>query len=87
MTDQDRYEDLLANIKAVEMVVRGLFAKWAGEADDPSASAFRMIEAVIASMHHVSEGAGEDERRILMKIEDHLRDFGENIQIRLAAEN
>lgn len=86
MTDQESYEDLLANIKAVEMVVRGLFAKWAGEADDPPASAFRMIEGIIASMHHVREGADENERRVLMKIEDHLRDFGENIQIRLAAE-
>ena len=87
MTDDEKYEDLLANIKAIDIVVRGLFAKWALEADDPKASAFRMIEGMIGSLHGITEDATADEARLVGKIEDHLRDFGQNIDAKLTGLN
>ena len=84
MTDDEKYEDLLANIKAVDIVVRSLFTRWAQEADDPKASAFRMIEGMIGSLHAITDDATPDQARVIGKIEDHLRDFGHHVDAKLS---
>jgi hypothetical protein len=85
MNDDDRYMDLLTNLKAVELVVKGLFTKWALEAPDPRASAFRMIEAMIGSLREIRLGDTPEEARAMDSIEDHLRGFLRNVDVRLAA--
>lgn len=82
ITDED-YLDLLANIKAIDLIVRGLFAKWAGEADDPRASAQRMISSMIESLYEGQGASGELEQVMLPRIEEHLRFFGDQIETRL----
>lgn len=82
----DPVVQLSTQLKALELVVRGLFTKWAldNAPEDPRGSAFRMIEATIASMHEIQKIENEDERIYLSMVEDALRDFGEAIDIRLA---
>jgi hypothetical protein len=82
--DDERYLDLLANVKAIEMVVRGLFTKWALEAPDPKESAFRMIEGLIGSIHAIAADAPPDQVDVISRMEDHLREFGRNVDIRLS---
>jgi hypothetical protein len=84
MDQDEKYLDLLANIKALDMVVRGLFTKWALEAPDPKESAFRMIEGMIGSLHAITENAPEEQVAVVSRIEDHLRDFGRNVEVRLS---
>lgn len=85
MNDDDRYLDLLTNLKAVELVVKGLFAKWAMEDSNPRASAFRMIEGMIGSLREIRVGDTPEEARAMDAIEDHLRAFLRNIDVRLEA--
>ncbi|MET4071540.1 hypothetical protein ABID58_006354 [Bradyrhizobium sp. S3.2.6] len=83
MDQDERYLDLLANIKALDMVVRGLFTRWAMEAPDPQESAFRMIEGMIGSLHAITEDATPEQVAVVSRIEDHLRAFGKNVDVRL----
>jgi hypothetical protein len=85
MTDDERYADLLANVKAVEIVVRTLFATWALHEADPRAAAFRSIERMIGSLHRNKQGIVPEARRAFQLIEDHLRHFHEAVDARLAA--
>lgn len=80
----EKYIDMVAHIQAIEMVVRGLFAKWAEEAPDPQESAFRMIEGMIGSLHAVSANAPPEQVQVIGMIENHLREFGRNIEVRLS---
>jgi hypothetical protein len=87
MKQDEKYLDLLANVKALDMVLRGLFTKWALEAPDPPESAFRMIEGMIGSLHAITANASNEEVAVVTRIEDHLRAFHKNVDVRLRAAN
>ncbi|MGE3875783.1 MAG: hypothetical protein AB7F74_22750 [Parvibaculaceae bacterium] len=77
---------LSTQLKAIELVVRALFTKWAMENNpaDPRTAAFRLIELTIGSMHEAQKTENEEQRIYLEMVEDALRDFGEQIDIRLS---
>ena len=79
----EQYLEALAATKAVEMIVRGLFTKWAEEAPDPRASAQRMINAMIASVDDTTKDGSPFEAELLQRLKDNLRHFGEQIETRL----
>lgn len=83
MTDE-KYIELAAQIKAIELITRGLFAKWARESPDPQASAFRLIETAIGSLHSATSDAQPEQLRVISMIEDRLREFGHCVEQRLA---
>jgi hypothetical protein len=80
---RDDYMTLLASIKSLEMIVRGLFTKWAEEANDPRGSAKRMIDGVIASIDQTQQTGSEFEIETLQLIKENLRHFGDQIDVRL----
>ena len=81
--EDERYQDLLANVKAIELIVRGLFTKWALEADDPKQSAFRMIGGLIGALPITKDAEFPEIAQALSRVEDHLRHFGEQVMERL----
>lgn len=80
----DRGDNIEAQIVALRLIVQGLFAKWAMEAEDPPQSAERMIEGIIGSMHAVTDDPDEHTLLMLDRIEDHLRFILANVQVRLS---
>ena len=82
----DNYEFLLGQIIAQGLILRGLWTKWAIEAPDPRGSNQRMIEGLITSMHQVDPPKSDDQQRLWKVIETTLREFGEQVEIRLKGE-
>ncbi len=77
------YEALSGRLVALEMILRGLFTKWALEADDPRGSSKRMLESMSASMREVDPPSDEYERRVCMAAEEFIQRFQRNIDARL----
>ncbi|MCO5131214.1 MAG: hypothetical protein M9932_11685 [Xanthobacteraceae bacterium] len=75
--------DLNAHVTALELVVRGLFTKWAEQAPDPKESVFRITEAMVGSLHSVTENAPPEHLEFISQIENHLRRIGEQVAKRL----
>ena len=82
---KEEFYRLKSLVAAQDLLLRGLYAKWAAEdEDDPSASAFRIIEGMIGSMHGVVKAEDAEAAAWLGDIEDHLREFEAGLQTRLA---
>ena len=83
---KEEFSLLQSEIAAQDLLLRALYAKWVteDEDDDPSASAFRIIEGMIGSMHGVVKAEDAEDAAWLGDIEDHLRGFEARLQTRLA---
>jgi hypothetical protein len=81
VNDDGRYLDLLTNLKALELVVSAMFTESALKADDPRATAFRTIEGLIGAMREIR--ISDAEAYAVDYIEDHLRAFLKNVDVRL----
>lgn len=77
-----------AEIAALRMIATGLMAKWAKEDTDPQASAFRMFEAMIASLHSTQSKYADHEPMLqtFEMVETALRFTLNNVQIRLGTD-
>ena len=72
--DDERFDRLDAHTMALDLVVRGLFARWAMQQPDPRESAFRMVEATSARCGHPGPPR-RSEARFHELEEDELRAF------------
>lgn len=79
-------EIMAGQLVALDLLLRGLYTKWALEAPDPIASNRRKLEGMIASMWSVKPPNDETERRLYAQAESHLRHFLQQVETRLIGE-
>ena len=87
MAQENEFAEMtLARLIALEFLVRGLYAKWAIESPDPRGSNRRMLEGMIQSMWNLAPPKDDTERRLYENIETALREFQQNVDLRLSEE-
>jgi len=88
MAQENEFAEMtLARLIALEFLVRGLYAKWAIESSpDPRGSNRRMLEGMIQSMWNLAPPRDDAERRLYEDIETALREFQQNVDLRLSEE-
>jgi hypothetical protein len=79
-------EYLLARTIAQELLLRGLYAKWAVESPHPRKANRGMLDGMVATMWAVQPPKDDDERRLYQSIEICLREFRDQVDIRLKGE-
>ncbi|MGD0188357.1 MAG: hypothetical protein ABSC25_24365 [Roseiarcus sp.] len=79
-------EYLLARTIAQELLLRGLYAKWAVESPHPRESNRKMLDGMVATMWAVEPPKDDDERRLYQSIEACLQEFRDQVDTRLKGE-
>lgn len=81
--DSDAIEENAGKIIAIDMLLRGLFTKWALEADDPRGSNFRMMEGMVVSMIEAAKPQTDLEHRLIGYAESFIKRMQDSIDFRL----
>jgi hypothetical protein len=81
----DFISKLFARTIAQELLLRGLYAKWAVESPRPRESNRNRLEGLVRTMWGVTPPK-DDERRLYEQVEVSLREFQGNIDVRLKGE-
>jgi len=77
---------VLARTIALDILLRGLYAKWAIESPTPRASNQKLMEELIQSMWTVAPPKDDTERRLYEHVQTALREFQQNVDVRLKGE-
>jgi hypothetical protein len=76
---------LFARTIAQELLLRGLYAKWAAESSHPRQSNQNRLDGVVRSMWEITPPKDHD-RRLYEQVEVSLREFQQNVDVRLKGE-
>lgn len=82
MSDE-KYIQLLSNIKALEMILRSLVASGFSKSENPRQDAFKFFELTIAGLARSAGQENEANRKFYDMVEDDIRLFGAAIDGRL----